>query len=57
MKNFNPVEVLNTFKAICDKHAGEIHSAGLDWDILELESARYGGKIQYPVPLILVDFK
>lgn len=41
---------------LSNKHKGQIHSLVLDWEIPEINTPRHG-KIQVPLPLLVIDFK
>ncbi len=57
MVTFQPEKVFKMFESMCNRHKGEMLSAVLDWEILEISHPRYEGKIQQVVPLLVIDFK
>ena len=57
MWNINPDKLFKMFTHMCDKHRGEMHSAYLDWEIVEVTHPKYDSKIQQLVPLVVIDFK
>jgi hypothetical protein len=46
-----------TYDQAVKRHAHELHSAALHFEVIELISARYNGKIQVIAPIILLEFK
>ena len=57
MWNVDPAKILNMFQHMCDRHKGDMHSAYLDWQIMQLYHPRYNEKIDQIVPLIVIDYK
>jgi hypothetical protein len=56
MWNPKPELIMKMYQDILIRHEGNISSAYLDWEVLELIHPGYDKKIQQPVPLMVVDF-
>ena len=52
-----PKEVFEMFEKMVKTHSGEMITATLDWEVLHLTSPGYSKKIDYPAPLVLIEFK
>jgi len=53
----DPNKILKVFEKLCGTHRGEMHSAYLDWEVVEVNSPRFDQPVEYLVPLFVIDFK